>query len=219
MKKILIIKLSALGDLFLALPHMETILQHHATDEVHLITSPAFMPLFEHHPRLRVIPLNRKHHFFGHSALARAWWIQRQCFDVVYDLQGNRTSRRLVRFSRAGKRVGTQPNRIYTHHPAAFYRDDSPQSVFDRLNETLVAGGLSSAQTTCTLYPSDAQRRAVARWKLAQQLTDQRYVVLHAGSSRDWPAKRWPEDHFGALADRLTARALRVVWIGGPDDH
>jgi len=40
MKKILTIKISALGDVLIALPHMDVILSHHSQDQVLIITSP-----------------------------------------------------------------------------------------------------------------------------------------------------------------------------------
>jgi len=55
MKKILIIKLSALGDVFLALPHVDAILSHHQEDQVWLMTSPSFIQVFAHHPRLQLV--------------------------------------------------------------------------------------------------------------------------------------------------------------------
>lgn len=40
MKKILIIKISALGDVFIALSHVDVILSHHSQEQVWNITSP-----------------------------------------------------------------------------------------------------------------------------------------------------------------------------------
>ncbi len=218
MKKVLIIKLSAIGDIFLTLPHMAAICHHYKGEDVRLMTGPSFVPLFEHHPNLRTVPLDRRQFFFGQSALARTLWTRRQRFDVVYDLQGNRTSRRLVRFSQAPLRVGPQPHRVYTHHPATRFEDNPGQSVFERFNDTIVAGGLPKAEPRCTLYLSPEEQSQVAVWKSAHDLIDGRYVLFHAGSSSDWPSKRWPERYFLQLAGHFQGEGLQCVWIGGPED-
>ena len=138
-EKILIIKMSALGDLFMALPHVDVILTHHPKDEVWLLTSPPYEELFHHHPRMNVTVLDRNERFRRNGTLGRVRWIRRQRFSVIYDLQGNRTSRLLVRFSNAKITVGTQPRSIYRFHPELPYTRDTRQNVFDRLNDTLTA--------------------------------------------------------------------------------
>lgn len=218
MKKVLIIKMSALGDVFMALPHIDAILSHHNQDEVRLLTSPPFGQLFANHPRLKLVSLDRSRWLGEENTYARIFWVRRQRYDSVYDLQGNRTSRLLVRFSNATRRVGTQPNRIYNYHPNEYYRQDTPVNVFDRLNETIVSAGLPAAKPRAELYPSREDKVRVARWKAENGIQDGRFCLLHAGSSRDWPSKRWPQEYFKALAVRIEAAGRRCVWIGGVDD-
>lgn len=218
-QNVLIIKMSALGDLFIALPHIGAILSAHEGDRVTLLTSPGFVELFAHHPGLETVKLNRQRLVGWQSAWGRTLWVRRQKFDVVYDLQGNRISRRLVRFSKAAKRVGTQPKRIYTHCPAAPYTRDTQMNVFQRLNETLVSGGLAGASSGFELQLAPEVYEEVAAFKTENRLPESGYVALHAGSAAAWPSKRWPEANFAALARRLTDAGWTCVWVGGPDDR
>ncbi len=142
MRKILVIKLSSLGDVMIAVPHLETIIGHHGGDEVWFMTSPSFASLFSDHPRLHLVVLDRKRHF-GRTGLMRSvLWMRRQKLSVIYDLQGNRISRLLVRFGGAGTTVGTQPKSIYNCHPIDSYTRNTERNVFDRLNETLVSADI-----------------------------------------------------------------------------
>jgi len=217
--KILIIKLSALGDLFMALPHIEVILNHHRGREVWLMTDPAFKSIFCNDPRLRIVSLDRSRPFSAEGPWARSYWVYRNRFDVIYDLQGNRTSRRIVRFSAALTRVGTQPNSIYHFHPRSRHPQDAEQNAFERLNETLAAAGLPTAKAAERLHPSGRDQDAVSAWLAKNGLQEKRFVLMHAGSSRAWLSKRWPKKHFLKLATLFEAAEIRTVWIGAEDDR
>jgi heptosyltransferase-1 len=211
--------MSALGDLFVALPHVDVISAHHPNDEVWLLTSPPYEELFYHHPRMNVTVLDRNGRFSRNSTLGRVRWIRRQRFSVIYDLQGNRTSRILVRFSNAKITVGTQPRSIYRFHPELPYTRDTQQNVFDRLNDTLAAAGLPRANPGCTLYPSAEDLDRVFRWKTQNRLDNKDYALMHAGSSVGWPSKRWPQERYLELAKMIEESGLRCVWLGSEEDE
>jgi len=154
----------------------------------------------------------------GDSRLARIRWTREQRFDVIYDLQGNRTSRWLVRFSRTPRRVGIAPHGLYTHCPARPIEDNPDQSLFERLNEALVISGLKAAEPASRLYVDARDREMVSAWKQARGLDNRPYVLLHAGSSPDWLSKRWPEDYFVSLARFFAAQGIQCVWIGARED-
>jgi ADP-heptose:LPS heptosyltransferase len=218
-KKVLIIKLSALGDVCLALPHIGVIIDRHATDEIWVMTSPAYIEFFSHDPRLKVTALDRRQKIGSDSTLGKMRWVRKMRFDTIYDLQGNRTSRLLVRFSGAGWRVGTQPYPFFDVHPPAPYTAETQQSIFDRLNDTLQAAGLPRAGPDFDLRVQTADHEKVNTWTRENGLSEARYVLLHAGSSPEWPTKQWPVEHFARLAARIEDQGLRCVWIGGEEDR
>ena len=60
MEKILIIKLGALGDAIMATALVQQIRQHHAQDELWLLTAPACMEIFATMPGLKIMTCERK---------------------------------------------------------------------------------------------------------------------------------------------------------------
>ena len=93
---VLIVKLGALGDVIIATPVIRAIQRAEQGKTIWLLTTPAFAPIFAHWPGLQVKSYPRK----GLLAVAQAlWWIRRQRFQRVYDLQGNDRSRVLCAIS------------------------------------------------------------------------------------------------------------------------
>lgn len=219
MKKIMIIKMSALGDVMIALPHIEAIAAQHKNDQVWVLTGPQFVDFFCNHPRLQVAVLDRRDRLFDNSTWSRILWTRKMKFDCIYDLQGNRTSRLVVRFSRSPRKVGTQPRSVYTHSPKHEYTRETRQNVFARLNETLISGGLAPASPGCSLYLAGRDREKVEQWKKKFGLQEQNYVLFHAGSSGEWLSKRWPAEYFSRLAGMFESQGASCVWVGGTDER
>lgn len=213
-ERVLIIKMGALGDVVLCTPQIDRIVDTHGErgDEVWLLTSPPFAPLFAGHPRLQVAVFPRRG---AHAMWQTLRWLRTQRFAAVYDLQGSDRSRVLTLLSGARKRAGIAPRWLYTHSPR---QDDIREHVFPRLNRLIESAGLPAASPQPHIWPTAAERRAVTERLAAEGLRDGAFVLLHAGSSARWPSKRWEQEHFVALARALADAGLEVLWIGGRDE-
>lgn len=212
-RRVLIIKLGALGDVVVATPHIERILAAYPGDAVYLLTAPAFAPLFAAHPRLEVKAVPRK----GGVAMWQALtWVRRMHFAAVYDLQGSDRSRMLTWLSGAPRRVGIGPALCYTHRSP---HDDRSAHIFERLNALLLGAGLPAAEPHPRLWTDARTRAEVDRWLLERRPAGRPLVLMHAGSSARWLSKRWEEARFAELARRLEQQGLAVVWLGGDEER
>ena len=211
--KILVIKLGALGDVVLALPHIACINAAHPDQQVVLLTAPEYLPLLTGLPGIEVVAFPRK----GFLAMARLLrWLSGQRVAIVYDLQGSLRSRIMTRLTRAPVRIGGHADFAYTHAPAA--TAPLPLHAFDRLNHLLAVAGIEPAQSDWRLPGTPAAQSRVKEWLQVHGLTGQSLVLLHAGSSSRWPSKRWPAAYFRDLAQVLAGYGLHVIWTGGSDD-
>ena len=140
-KKILIIKLGALGDVVMASSLMEQIQRHHRDDRLHLLTSPPFQGLFHAWRDLNVTTYSRIGFF---SAVKMIVWLRKEKFDRVYDLQSNDRTRFILAFSGIAERVGNHPALPYTISPKTKYTGDI--HIFDRMNEVLASAGINPAK-------------------------------------------------------------------------
>lgn len=210
--KCLIIKLGALGDVVMSTALVEAIRRHHdAVDSLVVLTTPAFAPLFERFDGLSVVAFERR----GVAAMLRVVrFLRRERFDRIYDLQGNDRTQAWCALSGARERVGNHSRYPYTHHPDTPWRGQS--HIFTRLCAVLASAGIDDVDARPRLPCGERERGQVDAWLDSHGLSPGAFVLLHAGASAARPDKRWP--HFAALAERLAAARLAVVWIGAAPD-
>jgi ADP-heptose:LPS heptosyltransferase len=209
--KILIIKLGALGDVIMATAFIERLQASHANDTLWLLTAPEYAPIFGHWPGLNIHVSPRRGLLATLRTLA---WIRGHGFDRIYDLQSNDRSALLCAFSGVAVRIGNHPRFPYTLHPPTPHVSQS--HIFPRMNEVLAAAGIPPAEEKPVLFCGERERQQVDDYLRDWRLTPREFVVMHAGASPRWPAKRWP--HYRELALALQARGLKTVWLGAGSD-
>lgn len=198
--RILVIKLGALGDFAQAFGPFAAIRAHHPGAEITLLTTPPFAPLARQAPWFDQVWENGRP-----RGLAALWALGRQLraarFDRVYDLQ---TSDRSSRYRwLVGRGVEWSGIAAGASHPHANPRRDFMHTV-ERQREQLAMAGISHFPAP-ELGWLDAD---IARFALPD-----RFALLIPGASPGRPAKRWPVEHFAALAAALD---IPAVILGGP---
>lgn len=216
MARILIIKLSALGDVIIASAAIQRLLQQHQNDQVELLTNPSFAYLFKNFQNLTTIPLVGRSRW---QQLRFALILRQQGYQRIYDLQGNDRSRMLTWLINAKERIGLWPGRPYQIAPSIPRQQKT--HPFQRINALLEAAGVQAADPQLVPICSDQERVKVRDWLQQHQLNpdQQKLVLIHAGCSERWPSKRWPEQFFGELAQLLSEQGLSIIWVGGPDEQ
>ncbi len=210
-KKVLIIKLGALGDVVMATSLIEQIQQHHGQDCLHLLTSPPFHGLFHAWRDLNVSAYSRKGFF---SAVKMIAWLRHEKFDRVYDLQSNDRTRLILAFSGISERVGNHPALPYTISPETKYTGDI--HIFDRMNQVLASAGIQAAKPLPLLPSSKDDLEIVSTWLKKHGLVDKKIVLFHAGASPKHPEKCWP--CYLELAQELDKRGFVPVWLGSDNE-
>ncbi len=228
--RVLIVKISALGDVIHALPALDWIKGRHPEAEVDWLVEEGLASLIEGHPLLRrVQPLGlkrwrRKGIGAVLSGLRRTITrLRRQRYDVVLDLQGNCKSGLFTLLCGAPRRYGLcregvreWPNLLATNRKVALGPDS--HHVSDR-----------SVAIAREAFPGDARPRlagplhltASAEEAVAAQLQSLGYaneplVVLQYGTT--WVTKLWPLESWQQLVRCLVAeKGLRPLLIWGND--
>ena len=211
-KDILIIKLGALGDVVMTTGLIDRILQHHTPRNCTLLTSPAYGGLFSSRPDLELKTFDRSS---LRATLATVLWMRNRRFLRVYDLQSNDRTGVMCSLSGIPQRAGNHPRYPYNIHPQSRYVGQC--HIHTRMLEILDAAGIVSDAVAPRLCPSEADREMVYAWLRQRDLSDRKFVIMHAGASALRPEKRWP--YFAELALSLARRERLTLWIGGADDR
>jgi ADP-heptose:LPS heptosyltransferase len=193
-RKILIIKLSALGDFVQALGPAAAIRQHHAAGEITLLTTRAFAALAKQSGYFDKIIVDDRPRLFeiaGWAGLRRV--LRGGGFDRVYDLQtSDRSSLYSWLFVPAHPLEWSGIAWRCSHPHANLGR--YPQHTIDKQAEQLLMAGI---------YPTPLPSCPASSRPLPGGLKQQGFFILIPGSSPRHPEKRWSATRYGELARRL----------------
>lgn len=230
--RILIIKISALGDVVHSLPALAYIKEFHADAEIDWLVEEGLAPLLEGHPLLhRVHRLGfkrwRRQGFIVllRGLLEMARTLRRQPYDVVLDLQGNCKSGLFTLLSKARLRYGFArhgvrewPNLLATNRKVVLGEADHHISDRSLAVAREAFPGAGKAPLAGPLHVDEGAADRVARQLHQVGFDDQPLLVLQYGTT--WRTKLWSLDHWRELVRRLTLdNGLRPVLIWGNDEE
>ena len=223
LKNILIIKPSSLGDIVLSLPALTALRKSFPNAKIRWLIRPEFAPLLENHPHLNeIIPFDRR--FLG-----KAWFhpgalaslislirrLRRAEFDAVIDFQGLFRTASLAWLSGCKKRFGMANAREFAHF---FYTHKITQThdcihLVDFYLKIIQSAGAPDLSVQFVLPHHPEAAEAVGRLLASNDIAPDNYVVFVPGSAHK--DKRWPVEHFGVLADRISAQfGFSIVAVG-----
>ncbi len=215
-KRVLITRLSAIGDCILTLPLACAVKRAFPSATIEWIVEPPSAPLLQGHDcidRLHVIP---KQWLKSRSQVARIRRLLRERrFDCVLDPQGLTRSSLLGWLSGAPLRVClTRPEarEIAPMLATCTARPDSPH-VTQRQLALLKPLGVTTLEVEFRLPIYSEAAEQVDRWLDSQSLG--RFVVINPGAQ--WPTKLWVPERFAEVArqlERETDLPAVVVWAG-----
>ena len=222
-RRVLVIKWSALGDVVITSALMEDIARAFPHASIHLNTQPNCIGLFAHDPRFAEVwaidVRSKKHRWANHLAWLRK--VRAGHYDLVIDLQRSDHSRFLLTLlwlsgGAPRIRIGNRGGFPYTHQPAN--RDPSAHAL-PMMQSVLQAIGIPTPTSHPVLYPAPERRAVVNALRQKHALKEGSYVVLLPGSQAAGKLKRWGAARFADLAQRLHAMGVaKIVIIGGPDE-
>ncbi len=221
-ERILIIKLDAMGDVLRTTALLPALAEAHPGAAIAWITRRESRPLLEKNPYLAEVVE------YGPDALAQ---LQARAFDRVINLDAGKTSAALARLANAPQKDG------FVLRARGFVEPTSPAArrwlemgLFDDLKRQgkrtyqdlmLEIIGLSGERHNYVLELSE-EEQARGRQHLERLGVDASLPVigLNTGAGGRWELKRWREDGYLELVERLARKHdVQFVLLGGPEER
>ncbi len=228
-RKMLIIRLSSLGDIIHTLPAFESLRRTFPDSRIHWMVERRLAFLLSAVEGIdEVIAIDT--HAMRQNSMDRIAWrrlwtpisaVRAHRYDLVIDFQGLIKTAVLSFLTGAGRRVGFSKSLVRERPAHWFYHDrlekPAPAMHVAQLNLLLAerAGG-HPGQLRAHLNANGNDIRAIEARLLEEQLCE--YVVINPGGG--WPTKQWSATRYGSLAARIaTELHLRVVVTTGPGEE
>lgn len=220
-RRILVIKIGALGDVILAGPSLGMIRKKFPTSHISVLVDSRYSSVLSGCPWVNeVIPVDGKR-FRSWTNLARlAKRLRREMFDISIDFQNNKRTHLLTFLSAVAHRYGFSRGifgRLLNHPDFTFSKPDSPVRHQFRILSRL---GISQLDEKLVLWPDAESEAQVREWFEENDISENTTLIgLAVGASPRWATKRWPIESYQSLAQRIVKNlGCQVVLIGSEQD-
>ncbi len=213
MKKLLIIKLGALGDVVRTLPIAKALKKKYPDSEISWITKKESLPIVK-----ACKEVDRAHSLpFDQDVI----------YDILYnfDLEEEATSLAMKIPAREKKGFYSQDN-----YPAAFNAgseyylntlfDDELKKNNRKTYQQMMfeAADLEYNQEHFGMILSQKEKDYAQKFQESNQLSDKKLIGIHIGASKRWPSKVWHEDRITEFVNKVRQRDYEVLLLGGPQE-
>ena len=222
-RKILVIRLSSIGDIVHALPAVAALGTTFPDAEISWLVEVRYASLLEGNPFLkRVLTLDtlgwRNHLFSARTAREAAQTVRAlrsETFDAAIDFQGLIKTGVVGRLARARRRVGLASNRLREPAAAFFYTEQAPAPEAEHVvEENLALAEWMGAQVHTWQFPLP-RAEADERWaaEILARMSIREFILISPGAG--WTAKRWPPSNYARLIARLEEEGPWSIVLSG----
>lgn len=213
--KILIVRLSALGDVVLTLPVACELRRRFPGAYLTWAVESSFAPVLEQHPALDEVIVLPRGWAKSWQGLRRVWETMRgHDFDFVIDVQSLSRSALVARFTGAKPRIGfgRPQGREIAPWLATHLCYATKTHVVERFLELLAVLGIDQPQVTFDLHES-VEEAHWAEATLHQFGLQPPFAAINPGAG--WPSKLWCPYRFAQVAEYLNRQCgmpVLVLW-------
>ena len=217
-KKILIIQTAFIGDVILTTPLIQAAKTANKKAQIHIIVIPSTKNLLDkNHFVDKIIVYDKRNKDKGLKGFIRVVrQLKKEQYDLVISPHRSLRSALIARLTGANKRTG------FNTSAGSFFYTDKIKYIktvheIDR-NLSLVDGaGTAIADRQPKVFTDHTDIESVDRLLDAEKIGAKNNLIAVAPGSV-WLTKKWPEEYFAELVNKLSAKGFAVLLIGGEAD-
>jgi len=214
MRRILVMRFRALGDVLLATPMLRALKRRWPEAQLDYLVEDGLAPLLEGSrdlDHLLAWPRNARVRWL--NDIRWAFRLRRRRYDLVIDMHGNGTSVLFTALSGAPLRIGYRfrgRHFFYNRKVDRGWPRDLPPEYEPRRHFRLIESlGIEAGDLQLSL-PGRSATDLLG-------VPDRRRVLLAPGAT--WSAKRWPASHYAKLAKSLLGEGFHVFLMGSASEQ
>jgi lipopolysaccharide heptosyltransferase II len=203
LKKILIIRLSSMGDILLTTPLLRSIKRQNPSIQIDFVIKEVFFELLKNNPHLTNIYKYSKQSSEKQELINS---LKANKYDLVIDLQNNLRSAELTR-------------KLY--RKTYLFKKNSIKKILlvhFKINRLKNSPQIPVRYATAARIKLDEEGLEIFVNEIADSRLslNEKYIGLCPGAKHF--TKRWPKEYFVELGKKLESEGFKVVLFGGPDE-
>jgi lipopolysaccharide heptosyltransferase I len=234
-RSILIVKLSAIGDVIQTLPMLEALKRQYPRAHIDWVVEEDASSLLLNHPRVNRVIISRRKSWLKKVLKPEEFWktlrdisrfvreLRSRHYDWIIDNHGIFKSGLVMLLSRGRRKVGFQASAGIADEGSYFFTHEryKPLSIerhaLERYLDLVSQMGVQIDPTAFHFpVPPDSLREAQALLR-QKGFGSRPLVVLHPAAK--WETKQWPAEKFARLISALARRKATLVITGSPQDE
>ena len=232
--KILIVKLSAIGDVIHTLPALTALRRHYPNAQIDWLVESAAADLVEGHAALNRVLIWRRREFVRLLKAGRLpsavglfssllLQLRDTRYDLIIDFQALLKSSLWIFLTRGRRKAGFGQGMAHSENSHLFLNERIPavsmeMHALDRGLRLLQALGIQDSQVLYDLPLGDEEERAAEQILVENGIrSDQPFVAINPVAK--WPTKLWAAERFRKLAECLLKKGFQVAFTGSKGDR
>jgi 3-deoxy-D-manno-octulosonic-acid transferase/heptosyltransferase-1 len=232
--KILIVKLSAIGDVLHTLPALTALRRHYPDAQIDWLVEDSAADLVQGHTALNKVLVWRRREFAKLLRVGKLFAAVRLFlslllslrdtrYDLIIDFQALLKSSLWIFLARGRRKAGFGQGMEHSENSHFFLNERIPAvsmeiHALDRGLRLLQALGIPDSQVLYDLPVGEEDERAAEKLLVENgSRLDQPFIAINPVAK--WPTKLWAAERFRELAERLLNDGSQVVFTGSKEDR
>jgi 3-deoxy-D-manno-octulosonic-acid transferase/heptosyltransferase-1 len=232
--KILIVKLSAIGDVLHTLPALTALRRHYPDAQIDWLVEDSAADLVQGHTALNKVLVWRRREFAKLLRVGKLFAAVRLFlslllslrdtrYDLIIDFQALLKSSLWIFLARGRRKAGFGQGMEHSENSHFFLNERIPAvsmeiHALDRGLRLLQALGIPDSQVLCDLTIGEEDERAAEQLLVENGVRlDQPFIAINPVAK--WPTKLWAAERFRELAERLLNDGSQAVFTGSKEDR
>ena len=216
--RILIIKISSLGDIILSFPSLRAIREKYPKAVIKVLVDLKFKDALKNNPYIDdIVVCDFKSRDKGIKRLLRIGGIlKNEDFDMVIDFQNNKKSHILSFLSCAALRYGYDNGKLSFFLNRKVKDTGLPMDPIEHQMKVLGLMGIYNVKKELDINTSEEDKTWAEKFLKDNWIKPSGpFACLHLESSPRWLTKRWPVEYYATIAGKIAQQlSMRVVVTG-----